>query len=253
MPSAAKRQRKKQGKQAKAEQLRRQAQAARRRRITILVLLLLFGASAAAVSLMSRDDGSPDAAPSSTAGGCPTAEPPMTVNPASTYHATFETSQGPIVIELDSERAPKTVNSFVALANCGFYDGTTFHRVDKEFVIQGGDPTGTGSGGPDYKVVEAPPADLKYTPGVVAMAKTGAEAPGTSGSQFFIVTGTKVPDLPPDYALLGKVISGQDGAVEKIRSTAVEGEKPVEQQTITKVTVTEVAPASPSPSPAPPA
>ena len=253
MPSAAKRQRKKQGKQARAEELRRQAQAARRRRITILVLLLLFGASAAAVSLMNRDDETPDAAPSGTAGGCPTAEPPMTINPASTYHATLETSQGPIVIELDSKRAPKTVNSVVALANCGFYNGTTFHRVDKEFVIQGGDPDGNGSGGPDYKVVEAPPADLEYTPGVVAMAKTAAEAPGTSGSQFFIVTGTKNPDLAPDYALLGKVISGQDGAVEKIRSTAVDGERPVEPQTINTFTVTEVVPGSASPSPAPPA
>ncbi|MGH2688242.1 MAG: peptidylprolyl isomerase, partial [Actinomycetota bacterium] len=200
MPSAAKRQRKKQGKQARAEQLRRQAQAARRRRITILVLLLLFGASAAVVSLMNRNDGSPEATPSATAGGCPTEEPPMMIKPDSTYRMTLETSQGPIVIELDSKRAPKTANSVVALANCGFYDGTTFHRVDKEFVIQGGDPEGNGSGGPEYKVVEAPPADLRYTPGVVAMAKTGAEAPGTSGSQFFIVTGTKVPDLPAEYA-----------------------------------------------------
>jgi cyclophilin family peptidyl-prolyl cis-trans isomerase len=120
-----------------------------------------------------------------------------------------ETSCGTFDIALDVKRDPKTSASFTSLARKGFYDNTTFHRVIQGFVIQGGDPEGNGQGGPGYQVVEAPPKDTKYTSGVVAMAKTEIEDPGTSGSQFFVVAG---PDaqLPPDYAVLGKVTSGMD-------------------------------------------
>jgi cyclophilin family peptidyl-prolyl cis-trans isomerase len=120
-----------------------------------------------------------------------------------------ETSCGSFAIALDVKSSPKTTASFDSLAAKGFYDDTTFHRVIQGFVIQGGDPQGTGQGGPGYSVVEAPPKDTKYTSGVVAMAKTQIEDPGTSGSQFFVVAG---PDaqLPPDYALLGKVTDGMD-------------------------------------------
>ena len=101
--------------------------------------------------------------------------------------------------------APITGGSFKYLADKKFFDGTTFHRIVPDFVIQGGDPAGTGEGGPGYSVEEAPPSDLKYTKGIVAMAKTGDEPAGTSGSQFFIVTGAGAAQLTPDYALLGKV------------------------------------------------
>ena len=100
-----------------------------------------------------------------------------------------QTNCGSFTIELDPKTAPKTAASLVSLAESGFYDGTTFHRVVPGFVIQGGDPTGTGSGGPGYKTVDVPPSDAAYTKGVVAMAKAENEAPGTSGSQFFVVTG----------------------------------------------------------------
>ncbi len=126
-----------------------------------------------------------------------------------TYVATVATSCGDFEITLDSRRAPRTGGSFKYLADKGFYDGLTFHRIVSGFVIQGGDPAGDGSGGPGYSVVEAPPGGLTYTKGVVAMAKTETERPGTSGSQLFVVTAEDA-QLPPDYALLGKVTEGQE-------------------------------------------
>jgi peptidyl-prolyl cis-trans isomerase B (cyclophilin B) len=123
--------------------------------------------------------------------------------------ATVETSCGNFVISLATRQAPKTTSSFAYLARQGVYDNTPFHRIVPGFVVQGGDPTGTGTGGPGYFVDESPPRDLSYTQGVVAMAKTQVEPPGRSGSQFFVVT---EPDagLTPDYALLGRVTSGFD-------------------------------------------
>jgi len=126
-----------------------------------------------------------------------------------TYAASVATSCGDFEITLDSSRAPRTGGSFKYLADKGFYDGLTFHRIVSGFVIQGGDPAGDGSGGPGYSVVEAPPGGLTYPKGVVAMAKTQTERPGTSGSQFFVVTAEDA-QLPPDYALLGKVTKGQE-------------------------------------------
>ncbi len=166
--------------------------------------------------------------------GCETAEQPEPKDPgklkkptlklddAKTYTAKVATSCGDFTIKLDAERAPKTGGAFVTLARDGFFDNTTFHRVAKGFVVQGGDPAGDGTGGPGFSVVEAPPEDLQYTRGVVAMAKTGAEAPGTSGSQFFVVTGEDT-GLPPDYALLGEVTEGMEN-VDKI--AAVETNPP---------------------------
>jgi cyclophilin family peptidyl-prolyl cis-trans isomerase len=134
--------------------------------------------------------------------------PPLDPPPAGTV-AVFETSCGPFEIELDTEKAPSTSASFAYLVEQGFYDDTAFHRVAPGFVIQGGDPLGDGTGGPGYFVDEAPPANLAYTEGTVAMAKSSAEPPGRSGSQFYVVTG---PDagLPPDYALVGKISDGED-------------------------------------------
>ncbi len=124
-----------------------------------------------------------------------------------TYRLELETNCGAFTITLDPKLAPKTAASLVSLAENGFFDGTTFHRVVPGFVIQGGDPTGTGTGGPGYSTVDKPPADTAYTTGVVAMAKTGTEPPGTAGSQFYVVTGQDA-QLPPEYAVLGKVVKG---------------------------------------------
>ena len=122
---------------------------------------------------------------------------------------TFETSCGSFTFRLDLKRAPHIAASIVSLVKAGFYDKTVFHRIVPGFVIQGGDPTAKGAGGPGYSVVDTPPQDLKYTLGLVAMAKTQTEAPGTSGSQFFVVTGQDV-GLPPDYGLVGRVTKGLD-------------------------------------------
>jgi peptidyl-prolyl cis-trans isomerase B (cyclophilin B) len=136
-------------------------------------------------------------------------KPKQQLDPAKTYVATVTTNCGEFKIQLDAKRAPKTGGSFRHLVEEGFYDGLAFHRIVPGFVIQGGDPAGNGSGGPGYSVVEAPPEDLAYTKGTVAMAKTQIEDPGTSGSQFFVVTVDGAP-LEPDYALVGNVTKGME-------------------------------------------
>ena len=135
--------------------------------------------------------------------------PTTRLDAGATWLVNVTTSCGPFTITLDVKRAPKTTSSFASLARLAFYDGLTFHRVVRGDLIQGGDPRGDGTGGPGYKTVEAPPGNLHYTRGVVAMAKQEIEDAGTAGSQFFIVTG---PDaqLNPDYALVGRVTSGMD-------------------------------------------
>ena len=169
-------------------------------------------------------------------------KPKQQLDGAKTYVATVSTNCGDFEITLDSKRAPKTGGSFKFLADQGFFDGTTFHRIVAGFVIQGGDPKGDGTGGPGYSVVEAPPQDLVYEKGIVAMAKTGAEAAGTSGSQFFVVTAEDA-GLPPDYALLGKVTGGQD-VVDKIGVAEIDPatEQPVEPVVIQSVKVAESQP-----------
>jgi peptidyl-prolyl cis-trans isomerase B (cyclophilin B) len=141
-----------------------------------------------------------------------------TTNPLSgPTSAVVETNCGSFTIELDTARAPKTTASFAGLVEQGLYDDTLIHRIEPGFVVQGGDPLGNGTGGPGYFVDEAPPQDLTYARGTVAMAKTAAEPPGRSGSQFFIVTAPADAGLPPDYALLGRVTEGID-TVESIES-----------------------------------
>jgi len=147
------------------------------------------------------------------------APPAMSIDTAKTYTATLKTSCGDIVIRLDAENAPKTVNSFVFLAREKFFDGTTFHRVVPSFVIQGGDPTATGTGGPGYDIEDELPTD-GYKIGSVAMANSGQ--PNTGGSQFFIVTGANGTQLPNQYARFGEVIDGQDAA-KRIESLAPPG------------------------------
>ena len=145
-----------------------------------------------------------------------TAEPPMTIDPAKTYTATIDTSCGKITVDLEAKAAPHAVNSFVFLANKKFYDGVTFHRVVKDFVIQGGDPEGTGSGGPGYTIAEEPPQD-GYKLGSLAMAKTND--PHTTGSQFFVVTGQGGTQLPNQYTRFGMTTGGLDVA-QKLESFA---------------------------------
>ena len=137
------------------------------------------------------------------------AKPTKALDPSKTHDVVVHTNCGDFTIRLNVKTAPKASASFASLVQKKYFEGTVFHRIVPGFIIQGGDPTGTGTGGPGYSTVDKPPANTKYTHGVVAMAKTATEAPGTSGSQFFVVT---APDaqLPPDYAVLGKVVKGLD-------------------------------------------
>jgi cyclophilin family peptidyl-prolyl cis-trans isomerase len=152
--------------------------------------------------------------------------------------ADVRTSEGSFTIRLDAAGSPHTVASFEALAEKGFYDGLTFHRIVPGFVIQGGDPNGDGTGGPGYTTVDPPPPDTQYVRGVVAMAKRADEPAGTAGSQFFVVTGANI-GLPPDYAVLGKVVSGMP-VVEKIgRLGNPQTEEPTRRVTIEKITIDE--------------
>jgi peptidyl-prolyl cis-trans isomerase B (cyclophilin B) len=154
----------------------------------------------------------------------------------------MQTNCGAFTITLAVKDAPKTSASFATLVKRGFYDGLTFHRVSTDptrgpFVIQGGDPLGNGLGGPGYSVREKPPADLKYTKYKVAMAKTQSEPAGTSGSQFFVVTGEDA-GLPPDYALVGEVTDGT-AAVDRIAKVpANANEEPIIPIVISKATLT---------------
>jgi peptidyl-prolyl cis-trans isomerase B (cyclophilin B) len=125
------------------------------------------------------------------------------------YSAVVTTNCGTFTIALDPEASPKTVASFIALAEDGFFDDTVFHRIVPGFVIQGGDPTATGTGGPGYQTTDPPAASTTYPFGTVAMAKGAAEPPGTGGSQFFVVTAQDA-QLPPDYAVIGTVDEGGD-------------------------------------------
>lgn len=199
----------------------------------------------------------PGASPTTTAaadpdGGCReveqpeprTAEPeqpePKPARLTGTWDVTMRTSCGTFTIRLDTKRQPKTSASFKSLTAAGFYDGLSFHRVANDnglAVIQGGDPTGQGAGGPGYSVQEPTPNDAAYTRGIVAMAKTGDDPAGTSGSQFFVVT-NEDSGLPPDYAIVGRVTKGLD-AVDRIAALGdPSGEgPPTRPVVITKATV----------------
>lgn len=162
--------------------------------------------------------------------------PKQVLKPGEEATAVVKTSCGTFEIALDTKRAPKTANSFAFLAEEGFYDDLTFHRVVPGFVIQGGDPEGTGTGGPGYTVTEKPPANLAYTKGIVAMAKSEADPPGRSGSQFFVVT---APDagLPPEYALAGKVSKGFDAVSRIEKLGGGPEERPKQTVLIEEVTI----------------
>jgi cyclophilin family peptidyl-prolyl cis-trans isomerase len=160
-------------------------------------------------------------------------QPELTIDLSSKYTATLDTNHGPITIELDPARSPQTVNNFVFLARDGYYDDVIFHRVVPGFVIQGGDPTGTGRGGPGYQFRDELEGEGNYDRGVVAMANAG---PNTNGSQFFICL--KRVSLPHAYTIFGKVTDGLD-AVDSIAALPTKSEKPTEDAVIRGVTIQE--------------
>jgi cyclophilin family peptidyl-prolyl cis-trans isomerase len=159
--------------------------------------------------------------------------PDLEIDLDTTYTAKLETNQGDILIEFDPVSAPLAVNNFVHLARDGYYDGVIFHRVVPGFVIQGGDPTGTGRGGPGYKFRDELEGSGNYSRGTVAMANAG---PNTNGSQFFICLDDV--GLPHQYTIFGRVTSGMD-AVDAIAALPRQGEKPVEDVVMKSVEVTE--------------
>lgn len=178
-----------------------------------------------------------------SASSCPTAGAKVAfplLDRARAYTVEVRTNLGAFSFALDVKDSPCTTSSFASLVRKKFFDGTRFHRIVPGFVIQGGDPTGKGSGGPGYTVVDTPPAGAKYVRGVVAMAKTGAELPGTAGSQFFVVIGADA-GLSPIYALLGKVTKGL-AVVERIgRLGNPANEQPTRKVVVLDMTITPVA------------
>ncbi|MEP7158235.1 MAG: peptidylprolyl isomerase [Chloroflexota bacterium] len=161
------------------------------------------------------------------------APPAMALEPSKKYSATIDTSAGQMTADLLVTDAPQTVNNFVFLARDGFYDGVIFHRVIPGFMIQGGDPTGTGTGGPGYRFKDEP-VSRRYDRGILAMANAG---PNTNGSQFFVMHANY--NLPPNYTIFGKLTAGED-TLDKI-ATAPTGaqDRPTQPVTINKVTINE--------------
>jgi peptidylprolyl isomerase len=162
--------------------------------------------------------------------------PEMGVDPNKRYTATLDSSLGTIVIALDAARAPKTVNNFVFLALHHYYDDVVFHRIIGGFMCQGGDPTGTGRGGPGYQFEDELPKAGQYELGSVAMANAG---PNTNGSQFFIISGPSGVRLPPHYSLFGKVVKGMD-VVDAMQNVLTgRNDRPKDDVVIRNVTITE--------------
>jgi cyclophilin family peptidyl-prolyl cis-trans isomerase len=159
----------------------------------------------------------------------------MCIDESKRYTAEMTTSKGTVKIALDPAAAPKTVNNFVFLSRYHYYDGIVFHRVIPGFVLQGGDPEGTGTGGPGYRFEDELPKPGRYELGSLAMANAG---PNTNGSQFFIISGDSGVRLPPQYSLFGKVVSGLD-VVAAIDAIGTQSGTPKEKVLIESVTITE--------------
>jgi cyclophilin family peptidyl-prolyl cis-trans isomerase len=258
-----KRARQKAGRQARIEaaEAAKRKSATRGRVIRIGVFAAVIVALIAASIVLRRDDETEVATPTpetteSTLPGttappppCPAADgsspkttafaapPAMCIDPAKTYTAKVTTTKGDYTIAFDTKAAPLAVNNFVFLARYHFYDGTPIHRIIPDFVVQSGDPTGTGSGGPGYKFADELPANAAaYTKGSVAMANSG---PNTNGSQFFIVL-TNQWTAPVSYSLFGRVTEGLDTTVAALAAVGTPGDgKPSEAVTTTSVTITE--------------
>ena len=153
-----------------------------------------------------------------------------------TLTATFDTDRGPIRIQLEPEKAPLTVANFVNLAKRGYYDGLNFHRVIADFMVQGGCPQGSGTGGPGYRFEDELPKAGQYEIGSVAMANAG---PNTNGSQFFLISGPNGASLPPQYALFGKIVKGLDVLDAMQRVPTGGGDRPKQDVVINSVEITE--------------
>jgi peptidylprolyl isomerase len=161
--------------------------------------------------------------------------PEMGIDPDKRYTATMDTSMGELVIVLDAIKAPKTVNNFVFLALNHYYDGIVIHRIINGFVCQGGDPTGTGRGGPGYRFDDELPRPGQYEIGSVAMANAG---PNTNGSQFFLISGPSGAGLPPQYSLFGKIVKGLDVLDAMQRVPTDRNDRPNTDVVINSVTIT---------------
>ena len=195
------------------------------------------GGSTSSTSTQAQTDANGCVVVTAPAGGARTGKAPTTILDATkTYDVVIRTNCGSFTIRLDPKQSPHAVASFVALAKAGFFDNTVFHRIAPGFVIQGGDPTATGTGGPGYTTVDTPPSSASYAHGVVAMAKTGAQKSGTAGSQFFIVTAADA-GLQADYAIVGTVTKGL-AVVDRIGKLGNASEQPTEVVEIEKATVT---------------
>jgi cyclophilin family peptidyl-prolyl cis-trans isomerase len=160
--------------------------------------------------------------------------PPMCLDPAATYQAVVTTNMGEFTIDLDQDAAPLTVNNFVFLARNLYYDDTPCHRIITDFVVQCGDPTGTGTGGPGYEFADELPEAGAYEVGSIAMANSG---PDTNGSQFFIITGEQGVALPPSYSLFGQVTDGLDTTVADLAATGSASGEPTEPVEIQSVRI----------------
>ncbi len=242
-----KRARQKQGRQARqAALLAARRKRSQRNRVIVsgfLALVLVGG-----IAILVGGGGSGKAAPKKAT--CPkadgssprqvkfTAAPPICIDQTKTYAAEIQTNQGTIDVDLDQKQAPNTVNSFVYLARNHFFDGLTFHRVVPGFVLQGGDPEGTGAGGPGYKFADELPKTGQYKLGSLVMANSG---PDTNGSQFFIVSGDQGTKLDPKYSLFGQVTNGLDvvAKIDALGNPNDQSGKPKEPITMSSVTIKE--------------
>jgi cyclophilin family peptidyl-prolyl cis-trans isomerase len=269
-----KRQRQKEGRAARLEAAQAEARKARTRRrlMSFAAILIAFLGVAFLISVFAGDDDTdvatgdtttttastlpeeeplltpvPEGASITGETPCPPAEgaaertsqfenpPPMCIDQARTYTANVTTSKGAFTIELLDDDAPETVNNFVVLSRYGYYEGVPFHRIIPGFVVQGGDPTASGSGGPGYEFGDELPEEGAYEIGSVAMANSGAD---TNGSQFFIITGEQGVSLPPSYSLFGKVTEGMD-VVMQIEAIGSETGDPSEAVTIESIEIVE--------------
>ena len=253
VPKATKRERQRQNKEARRAAVQEAEKRTKRNRtIRNLVLVLIPLVIVFVVLQLTKSDDSKDTKSASNVAcgakaptGKPTtttlaAAPAMTIDPAKQYTAVMKTSCGDVTIALDAAAAPQTVNSFVTLAKSGFYDNTLFHRIVPDFVDQGGDPTGTGSGGPGYQLPDEPPAD-GYQAGSVAMANAGA---GTTGSQFFLVVSDSGAQqlgttAPFKYSSLGTMDAAGLKVAKKINTFGGSDEKPTKDVYVYSVDITE--------------
>jgi peptidyl-prolyl cis-trans isomerase B (cyclophilin B) len=206
--------------------------------VLVVIVLALLGGCGGDDEPATPVDATCETVPKPEARKPETIKPPTgTLDPTKTYTLVFDTSCGSFSVTLNLSLAPETTASLVSLARKGFYDNTIFHRIVPGFVIQGGDPTQKGSGGPGYTTLDVPPASAAYTKGTVAMAKAGFEPAGAAGSQFFVVTAADAA-LAPEYAIVGEVSEGLD-VVERIGRLGDINERPQQPILVRTVTVTE--------------